>query len=199
MVRYGSTKWLTRMALLAALSLILVYLIHPPMFTDYLRYDMADVPILIGTFMFGPVSGLLLTAVVSVLQWLLVSPEGGWVGAAMHFFATGAFVLTAGLIYRSYHSRVGAAFALAFGSVAMILVMIPLNYIFTVNFYGTPKEVLDDMIWPIIVPFNTIKAGLNALLTFLLYKSVGKLLRLEPGKPKKPATQQDEKKENSQT
>lgn len=196
MIRFGSTKWLTRMALLAALSLILVYLIHPPMFTEYLRYDMADVPILMGTFMFGPASGLLLTAVVSVLQWLLVSPEGGWVGAAMHFFATGAFVLTAGLIYRGYHSRVGAAFALAFGSVAMILVMIPLNYIFTVNFYGTPKKVLDSMVWPVIVPFNTIKAGLNSILTFLLYKSVRKLLRFEPGKPKKNTPKPDEEKEN---
>lgn len=181
MIRFGSTKWLTRTSLLAALSLILVYFVHFPIFpaAPFLEYDMADVPILIGTFMFGPVSGLLLTAVVSVLQWLLISPAGGWVGAAMHFFATGTFVLTAGLLYRGFHSRVGAAFGLAFGSIAMILVMIPLNYIFTVNFYGTPKEVLDQMIWPVLVPFNTVKAGANSVLTFLLYKSVSKLFKFE--------------------
>lgn len=179
MIRFGTAKWLTRMALLTALSIILVYLLHPPMFTEYLRYDMADVPIIIGTFMFGPASGLLLTGVVSVLQWLLVSPEGGWVGAVMHFFATGAFVVAAGLIYRRFHSRKGAALSLIVGSLCMVALMVPLNYIFTVNFYGTPKEALDAMIWPVIIPFNAIKAGLNSVITFLLYKSVSKLLRLE--------------------
>ena len=193
MIRFGSTKWLTRMALLAALSLILVYFIHFSIFpaAPYLEYDMADIPILIGTFMFGPVSGVLLTAVVSVLQWLLVSPGGGWVGAVMHFFATGAFALAAGLIYRQLHSRGGALLSLAVGSVCMIVLMIPLNYIFTVNFYGTPKDVLDAMIWPIIVPFNAIKAGLNSILTFFLYKSVAKLFKLEPHKKQGGTTPQE--------
>ena len=34
------------------------------------------------------------------------------------------------------------------------------------------------MLPTIIIPFNLIKAGANALITFLLYKSAGKLLRL---------------------
>ena len=65
-----------KLGLLAAISILLVYLIHFPIFpaASYLEYDMADVPILIGTFLFGPLWGLLLTAVVSVLQWVLVSP-----------------------------------------------------------------------------------------------------------------------------
>ena len=126
-----------------------------------------------------------------MLQWLLVSPGGGWVGAAMHFFATGAFALVAGVIYRRFHSRGGALFSLAVGSACMILVMIPLNYIFTVNFYGTPKDVVDAMIWPVIVPFNAIKAGLNSVFTFLLYKSVAKLFKLEPHKKQGGATPQE--------
>lgn len=36
------------------------------------------------------------------------------------------------------------------------------------------------MIWPIIIPFNLIKAGVNGSVTFLLYKRIGKLLRMEP-------------------
>ena len=92
---------MVKLGLLTALSILLVYLIHFPIFpsASYLEYDMADVPILIGTFLFGPWWGLLLTAVVSVLQWVLVSPASGWVGAIMHFFATGSCVLVAGLLY----------------------------------------------------------------------------------------------------
>ena len=64
---------MVKLGMLTALSIILVYAIHFPIFpaASYLEYDMADVPILIGTFLYGPWWGLALTAVVSVLQWLL--------------------------------------------------------------------------------------------------------------------------------
>ena len=60
------TKQLTQMAVLAAMSILLVYLIHFPIFSaaPFLEYDPADIPIFIGTFLFGPVGGLVLTGVV---------------------------------------------------------------------------------------------------------------------------------------
>lgn len=172
---------LVKMGLLCALSIVLVYFVHFPIFPSapFLEYDMADVPILIGTFMYGPAAGLVLTAIVSVLQWLLISPQSGWVGAAMHFFATGAFVLTAGIIYRRLHTRMGALIGLCCGSLMMTLMMIPMNFIFTVHFYGTPVEVVQSMMIPVIIPFNLIKAFGNSVITFLLYKSVGTVLKIE--------------------
>ena len=91
---------MVQLALLCALSILLMFVVRFPIFpaAPFLEYDMGDVPILIGTFMFGPVSGLLITVVVSVLQWLIVSPQSGWVGGVMHIVATGAFVLIAGTI-----------------------------------------------------------------------------------------------------
>ena len=43
---------LVTMAMLAALSIVLVYVIHFPIFpaASFLEYDPADIPILIGTF-----------------------------------------------------------------------------------------------------------------------------------------------------
>lgn len=176
----NSVNRLVKLGMLAALSLVLVYFIRFPIFpaAPYLEYDMADVPILIGTFLFGPWWGLALTAVVSTLQALLVSSASGWVGAVMHFCATGANVLLAGLIYRRIHSLKGAILALSAGIVIQTLMMVPLNLIFTVHFNGAPAEMVRSMMLPVIVPFNLIKSGVNALLTFLLYKSLGKLLRL---------------------
>ena len=176
-----NTNRLVHLGMLAGLSLLLVYLIHFPIFpgATFLEYDMADVPILIGTFLYGPLWGLALTAVVSVLQWLLISPASGWIGALMHFCATGTFVLVAGLIYSRLHSRKGAVVGLVFGALGMILMMIPLNLIFTVHFMGVPREVVVDMLAPIIIPFNAIKTVTNGILTFLLYKSVARVLRIE--------------------
>lgn len=180
-MKRDNTGRLVRLGMLAALSLLLVYFIRFPIFPSaaFLEYDMADVPILIGTFLYGPLWGLVLTAVVSTLQWLLVSQSSGFIGALMHFIATGSYVIFAGLIYRRWRCRTGAITGLIAGSLAMIGMMIPLNLIFTVGFMGVPRQVVVDMLVPVIIPFNAIKTMANGLLTFLLYKSVARVLRLE--------------------
>ena len=168
---------LVKLGMLTALSIILVYAIHFPIFpsASFLEYDMADVPILIGTFLYGPWWGLALTGLVSLLQWLLVSPQSLWVGAVMHFCATGAYVVAAGLIYQKGRSRTGALIGMAVGSVLQTLMMIPMNLIFTVHFFGVPKETVLALLPTAIIPFNAIKTVANSLLTFLLYKRVSKL------------------------
>ncbi len=168
---------LVKLGMLTALSIILVYAIHFPIFpsASFLEYDMADVPILIGTFLYGPWWGLALTGLVSLLQWLLVSPQSLWVGAVMHFCATGAYAVAAGLIYQKSRSRTGALIGMAVGSVLQTLMMIPMNLIFTVHFFGVPKETVLALLPTAIIPFNAIKTVANSLLTFLLYKRVSKL------------------------
>ena len=168
---------MVKLGMLTALSIILVYAIHFPIFpaASYLEYDMADVPILIGTFLYGPWWGLALTAVVSLLQWLLVSPQSLWVGAVMHFFATGSYVVAAGLIYSAHRTRTAALFGMALGAVLQTLMMVPMNLIFTVHFFGVPKETVIALLPTAIIPFNAIKTVANSILTFLLYKRVAKL------------------------
>ncbi|NLN07985.1 MAG: ECF transporter S component [Firmicutes bacterium] len=176
-----NTKKMVILAMLAAVSLPLMYYVRFPIFpaAPFLEYDMADVPILIGTFLFGPVSGLLLTVVVSVIQALTVSAGSGWIGALMHIFATGAYVLAAGNIYRRFPTRKGAVASLCCGTLAMTLAMIPLNLIFTVIFMNVPRSVVMGMLVPIIIPFNLLKAGINGVITFAVYKTVARVLRLE--------------------
>ncbi|HAA37600.1 MAG TPA: hypothetical protein DCE00_01870 [Firmicutes bacterium] len=96
----NNVRQMVNLAMLAALSVLLVYLVRFPIFPSapFLEYDMADVPILIGTFLFGPWSGLILTIVVSLLQAATVSAGSGWIGALMHIVATGAFFLVGGSI-----------------------------------------------------------------------------------------------------
>jgi NAD(P)-dependent dehydrogenase (short-subunit alcohol dehydrogenase family) len=106
---------LVTMAMLAALSIVLVYVIHFPIFpaASFLEYDPADIPILIGTFAYGPLAGVLLTVVVSVIQGMTVSSGSGLMGIAMHIFATSILVLVAGNIYRVKHTKKGAVLALS--------------------------------------------------------------------------------------
>ena len=70
--------------------------------------------------------------------------------------------------------------SLLLGGLTMTALMVPLNLWLTVHYNGAPLEAVQAMIWPIIIPFNLIKAGVNGSVTFLLYKRIGKLLRMEP-------------------
>src|SRR5690554_4793315 len=179
-MKYDVNK-LVRLALLSALSILLMMVIRFPIIPSapFLEYEPGDVPALIGAFLYGPGAGLLITAVVSLVQATTVSAGSGWIGAIMHMVATGTMVLVAGFIYKRIHSFKGAVVALLAGSVGMTLVMIPLNLFFTTRFLGVPVEAVKAMIVPVIIPFNLIKAVGNSALTVLVYKSVAKILRIE--------------------
>ena len=169
-------KKLTGLSMLAAISVVLVLLIRVPMpGAGFLEYDPADIPIFIGAFAYGPLAGLALVAVVSVLQGVTVSAGSGIIGILMHIFASGSFVLVAGNLYKRRHTKKGAALALVFGSLAQVLVMILWNLIFTPIFLGTPIAVVWGMM-PIILLFNVLKAGINAVVSFFVYKAARAIL-----------------------
>lgn len=175
-----TTRKLTTIAMLAAVSIVLVALIRipfPP--APFLEYDPADIPIFICTFLYGPVAGLGLTLVVSVIQGTTVSAGSGIIGIVMHFLATGAFALLAGNLYRLRHNRVGAVVALGAGVAAMTVVMVFCNLIFTPIFMGTPIEAVIPMLLPVIIPFNLLKAGVNGIVTYFAYKPIARLVKHE--------------------
>ena len=85
----SKTLKLTKLAMLATISLVFVALIRIPLFpaAPYLTYDPADIPIFIATFAFGPIAGLSVTAVVSFVQAFMLGGDG-FIGFFMHFVAT---------------------------------------------------------------------------------------------------------------
>ena len=173
-----TTIKLTKMAMLVALSIVLVFFIHFPIFpaVPFLEYDPADIPILIGSFAFGPLPGILLTAVTAVVQGVTVSAQSGPYGIIMHIIATSALVLTSGIIYSKGKTKKRAVSGLICGTLAMTIVMIPANMLITPFFMGMPLEGLMPFM-PWIVLFNLVKAGINSLVTFLVYKKISPLLR----------------------
>jgi len=166
-----STRALVTMAIMAALSVALVFLVHFPIFPQapFLEYDPADIPILIASFAYGPVAGLVVTVVAAVVQGVTVCASSGIYGIIMHLLSTGSFVLVAALLYRAKKSPLGAAVALVCGVLASAAVMAGANLVVTPYFMGAPVEVVKSMLLPVIIPFNLIKSGVNAVLMGLIY------------------------------
>ncbi len=168
---------MTTMGVLVAISVILILspLKFPFPAAPFLVYDAADVAIIIGGFIFGPVEGIILTIVTAIVQTLAVSSDG-WIGCIMHIVATSALVGISSIVYMKKKTLKSAVTGLILGSLAMTALMIPMNMIFYPLFAGTPVDAVIKMIVPALLPFNLMKAGLNSAIALLLYKSTGKLL-----------------------
>ena len=168
---------LTTMAILIAVSIALVALVHFPIFpaVAFLEYDPADIAILICGFAFGPLAGICVTAVAAIIQGVTVSAASGIYGIIMHFVATAALVLTSSSIYRKNKTKKTAAISIICGVLAMTLIMIPANLFITPYFMGCERSMIVDLL-PFIILFNFIKAGANGLITFFVYKRISKLI-----------------------
>lgn len=171
-----NTAKLVKMALLAGVSCVLMLLIRipfPP--APFLVYDPADIPIYITTFAFGPVSGLIITVVVSFIQAFVLGGDAVY-GFVMHVLATGLFAIIAGSLYRHKKSKKEAIIALIAGVLAMTAMMCVANYFITSLYMGVPRSAVAAMLVPVIIPFNLMKGGINALVTFLVYKRISPFL-----------------------
>ncbi|MBQ6864391.1 MAG: ECF transporter S component [Clostridia bacterium] len=166
------------LAMLVALSVVLMLVVRFPLIptASFLEYDMGDVPVLISSFLFGPIHGFVVLVIESLIQALTVSSSSGWVGFVMHVCSSGVFIIAASLIYKKLKSVKGLIIGVIVGSVVMTLMMIPLNLIFTVHFLGTPREVVVDMLIPAIIPFNLFKAVLNSVVSAITFVPLQKIL-----------------------
>ncbi|MCL2513572.1 MAG: ECF transporter S component [Oscillospiraceae bacterium] len=164
--------------MLAAMSVVLMVFVRFPLIptANFLTYDMGDIPILIGAVLFGPLYGLAMLFAACFIEVFTVSDTGA-IGFVMHFFASGIFILTAGLIRKKMKSKVSIITGLLAGTVLMVLFMIPWNLIITPRFLGVPAEAVKQMLVPAIIPFNLLKGIINSAVTAALFFPLMKILK----------------------
>lgn len=171
-----SVKKLVTLGLLAAISIVLVAIIHFPLFpvaAPFLEYDPADIPILIGALAFGPGAGLILTIIASTIQAFTVSAHSGVAGLLMHIVATGAMSVVVGTVYqKSKKTTASMILALGLGCVAMLIGMVGANLVITPLFMGVDVQIVKAMLVPVIIPFNAIKAIINGIFAFIVGKAL---------------------------
>lgn len=170
------TSLITKLAMMTAISIVLLLVVRipfPP--APFLVYDPADVPIYITAFAFGPVAGIVVTFIVSFIQAFMLGGDGVY-GFIMHFVATGLVSVIIGIMYNRSKSKKTAITALVIGVLAMTAIMCVLNLVVTSAFMGVDTKAVLAMIPTVIIPFNILKAGVNSILTFLLYKRISGFL-----------------------
>ncbi len=168
-----STIRLAVMAMMAAMAIVVGLWKFPIMpAAPFLEFDFADVMVHLCTLIFGPIAGLCVLLVVCLVQAFFLGGNGV-VGLIMHFVASGAVVILIGTICGKKKTTGRLILALILGTITQTLIMIPMNYIFIPVLFGATKEQIDALLLPALIPFNLIKAGVNCLLTAIIYKLLG--------------------------
>ena len=183
-----TTANLTRMALLAAMASIL-FLIEIPVVAFY-KLDLSNVPVLLGAFAMGPVPGMIILGLKSLIGLLHSSSAG--VGELADFIMGAALVIPAGLLYHREKTRKNALLGMAAGTVCMIAASVMANKFIMLPFYMGAyhmdmQGILNyagvagiDSEWKLLLlitgPFNLLKGVVLSLVTGAIYKPLSPLL-----------------------
>ena len=167
-------KKLTAVAMFCALSYVCMLVIKIPV--QFLTLDVKDSLIVLCSLIFGPLSGLVIAVVVPFLELITISGTGVY-GFIMNVLSSVTFAMTAGLIYRYKKSMTGAVVGLVSAIFAVTSVMLLANLFITPYYLHAPTEAVVAMLPTVLLPFNFIKATLNASIVLLLYKPLSHVLK----------------------
>lgn len=174
----NTNRWNTRqlvvMALMCAISVLLSFVefaIFPA--AAWLKYDASFVPAMICGFAYGAGPGMAVGLISVVLHALM---SGNFWGAVMNALVVCGYVIPAALVYKFVRTWKGAIIGLVLSFVAAIALAIVGNLLVTPIYAGMPMEAVADMIVPILLPFNIMKAALNSVITLAIYKAISNLI-----------------------
>ena len=189
----SKVRVLTGTAMLGAVAAVLMYLEFPiPIMPAFVKLDVSELPALIASFAYGPVSGILVCLIKNLIT--LPSTSTAAVGELFNFVMGALFVGVAGLIYKRNKTRKGAIVGALLGALVMAVVSVPYNYFIVypayVVMYHLPLDAIIGMYQAINpnvngllacllvfnLPFTFVKGALDAALCFLVYKPLSPIL-----------------------
>jgi riboflavin transporter FmnP len=160
--------------MLAAMAFLLMAAIQVPVLPQapFLTYDPSDAVGLLAALLYGPASGLTVVLLKDLL-FLLLRAQGPF-GPVADFIAAGTFVAVTATAFRRRSGAVAPRLleSAVLGASARVAVMIPVNFVILALQFGMPASRVAALLVPAIIPFNAIKAGLNAVIALLIAEPV---------------------------
>ncbi len=172
-----SVSYLAKISILSAMAVVLLYIEFPLLpATPWLKLNVSDVPALLATFIFGPVSGTVVNAIKIGVCLLIRGTSSAFVGDLSNLISGTLYVVVAGIIYKLNKDKVGAIISLVVSSLVFCGIMWLTNQYMLLPFYGmTDSTIVIPALWWTLL-FNFIKTTLTSVITFFIYKRTHRLL-----------------------
>ena len=187
-------RMLTTTAMLGALAGVLMFLEFPLVFIapDFYKLDLSEIPVMIGTFAFGPVQGVVIELIKIGVHLIFKGTSTGFVGELANLAIGCAMVIPAGIIYKLKRTKKAAVIGMAVSTLFMAVVGVFMNAYVMIPLYSKfmPLEQIvaaGKAIFPVItdtftfclfcvLPFNLIKGVLVSVVVAVIYKPLAKII-----------------------
>lgn len=190
------TRKIVMAALLGAVSAILMVLdFNVPLAPGFIKFDFSDFPILIGGFVYGPATGVLIAFLKIIINLLFKPTTTMYVGELSNFLLSVCYMGVACIFYRKHRTKKGAALGMVLSTVltsifsifSNILVIFPLyaklfgmsmgQIVQMISAVNPFVKDITTMVIASLLPFNLFKYGIISLITFISYKKLSVILK----------------------
>lgn len=198
--RILNTRRITMIALFSAIAAILMLFEFPLPFAPFFyEVDLSELPILIGSFAFGPVAGVMMEFIKVLLKLILKGTSTAFVGDLANFAVGCSLILPASIFYLFKKTKKGAVIACILGTLCMAVFGTAFNAVYLLpafsELFGMPLDSILAMgaeINPLVngssivsfvcfcvAPLNLLKGGVVSLITLLVYKHLSPIIKAE--------------------
>jgi len=195
-----STRKMAMVGMFSAIAMVLMLFEIPmPFAPPFYKLDFSELPVLIGSFAFGPATGVMIEFVKILLKLFVKGTSTAFVGELANFVVGCSFIIPASAIYafrKNKKNAIGSCiigtliltvFGTAFNAVYLLpafskLFGMPMESIYTmameVNPFVTQGNII-SLVVACVAPLNLIKGASVSLITLLVYKKLSPIIKSE--------------------
>lgn len=170
------TKKLALIGILAAMAWIVSFFSFPLLpWTPFLKIDFSDILVLLGMYVYGPLSGIAIAATRSLLSYVASGGEAGFpIGDTTAFIASLFYTLPIYYVIKDKKlDKKNMVFSSGLSTFSLTVIMTVLNWLVIAPLY---MEVMGFDVGPIreyltisVIPFNIIKGILVSIIFFSVF------------------------------
>ncbi len=193
-----NTRKIAMVGMFSAIAMILMLFEFPlPFAPGFYELDFSELPILVGTFAFGPTAGVLMEFVKILLKLIKKGTSTAFVGDLANFVVGCSFILPASLVYAFRKNKKSAIAACITGTLVMTVFGTAFNAVYLLPTFAEMFHMsMDELIAmgaevnPLmtegsllsfvavcVAPMNLIKGVGVSLVTMLIYKPLSPIIK----------------------
>ena len=193
-----STRKMAMIGMFSAVAMILMLFEFPlPFAPSFYELDFSEIPILVGTFAFGPAAGVMMEFIKILLKLFIKGTSTAFIGDLANFAVGCSFILPASAVYAFKKSKKNAIVACVVGTFVLTVFGTAFNAVYLLpafaEFYGWPLDKLIAMgtavnplvqegnivsfVAACVAPLNLIKGVSVSVVTMLIYKPLSPIIK----------------------
>ncbi len=193
-----NTRKIAVIGMFSAISMILMLFEFPLTFAPgFYELDFSELPILVGSFAFGPTAGVLMEFVKILLKLCVKGTSTAFVGDLANFVIGCSFILPASALYAFRKNKKTAIASCVAGTLVMTVFGTAFNAIyllpaFSELFHLSMENILAmgsavnplmtegsivSFVVACVAPMNLIKGGSVSIVTLLIYKPLSPIIK----------------------